>query len=109
MQLSRCCTNQTEGLRIRKMMKFMNEKGEILEGTPVSEAKVKALEFLEEGLKNDTYQHLGIRYFTPDDRTAILKFVAKNFLIERIFDPELAKAEESQQSAPMSETDNITF
>ena len=91
------------------MMKFMNEKGEILEGTPVSDAKVKALEFLREGLENEGYKHLGIKFIDSHTREEILKFVAKNFKIERISQTELVKAEESQRTMPMSETDNVTF
>ena len=90
-------------------MKFMNEKGEILEGTPVSVSQLAGLDFLREGLENQGYKHLGIMFIEREKIEAILKFVAKNFNIERIPQPELEKAEESQQSAPMSETDNVTF
>lgn len=75
--------------RIKKMAKFMNDKGEILEGTYVSDAQVDALDFLLEGLANERYKHLGIIYINIQTREEIIKFVAKNFKIERITtDPE---------------------
>ena len=66
------------------MTKFMNDKGEILEGTYVSDIQVDALNFLREGLENAGYAHLGILYIDPKTREEILKFVAKNFKIEKI-------------------------
>lgn len=90
-------------------MKFMNEQGEVVEGTYVSDAKVEALDFLRKGLENEKYEHLGIKYVEISLRDAVVKFIAKNFNIERISQPELVKAEESQQYVSMSETDNITF
>ena len=66
------------------MAKFMNDKGEILEGTYVSDVQVDALNFLREGLENEKYQHIGITFIDTKTREEILKFVAKNFNIERI-------------------------
>ena len=66
------------------MAKFMNDKGEILEGTYVSDIQVDALDFLREGLTNASYEHLGILYIDSKTREEILKFVAKNFKIEKI-------------------------
>ena len=64
-------------------MKFMNEEGNIVEGTPISEIQIAALDFLRKGLENDKYQHLGIKFIDSHTREVILKFVAKNFDIKR--------------------------
>jgi hypothetical protein len=75
------------------MMKFMNKEGEILEGIPVSASKLNALEFLRTALKNEKYEHLGIRYIEIATQEAIVNFIAKNFDINIIPMADLVKAE----------------
>jgi hypothetical protein len=91
------------------MMKFMNDKGEILVGTSVNESKLAALELLKKALANEKYDYLGIRYIEINTREEIVKFIAKNFDIKIIPSGDLVKAEDAQLGSPVSESDDIDF
>ena len=90
-------------------MMFMNENGEIVEGIPVNESKLAALELLKKALANEKYDYLGSRYIESATREEIVKCVAKNFNIELIEKVDLEKAEDAQQSYPSLEKDEVSF